>query len=130
MILSVIVVSYNVRDFVKQCLTSLSRAYFDGRVETILVDNDSYDGTVEMVQRRFPQVLVIQNSENRGFAAAANQGIAASSGEMVLLLNPDTILEEQTLQVLVDYLREHPDVGCVGPKILNSDGSLQQACKR
>ena len=130
MIISVVVVSYNVRDFVKQCLTSLSRSHFTGRVETILVDNNSYDGTVEMVQRRFPQVLVIQNSENRGFAAAANQGIAASSGEMVLVLNPDTILEEQTLQVLVDYLREHPDVGCVGPKILNSDGSLQQACKR
>ena len=130
MIISVVVVSYNVRDFVKQCLTSLSRAYFDGRVETILVDNDSYDGTVEMVQRRFPQVLVIQNSENRGFAAAANQGIAAATGEYILSLNPDTIVEEKTLQVLVDYLHEHPDVGCVGPKILNSDGSLQQACKR
>ncbi len=130
MTISVVVVSYNVREFVKQCLTSLNRACFDGSVETILVDNNSYDGTVEMVQRRFPQVRVSENSENRGFAAAANQGIAASGGEMVLLLNPDTILEEQTLQVLADYLHEHPDVGCIGPKILNSDGSLQQACKR
>lgn len=130
MTLSVVVVSYNVREFVKQCLTSLNRACFDGSVETVLVDNNSYDGTVEMVRRRFPQVRVIENSENRGFAAAANQGIAASGGEMVLLLNPDTILEEQTLQVLVDYLRDHPDVGCVGPKILNSDGSFQLASRR
>jgi len=130
MTLSVLVVSYNVRDFVKQCLLSLSRAHFDGRVETILVDNNSADGTVEMVRQRFPHVQVIQNSDNRGFAAAVNQGIAASKEETILLLNPDTIIEEQTLQVLANYLRDHPNVGCVGPKILNSNGSLQQACKR
>ncbi|MFB0516316.1 MAG: glycosyltransferase [Candidatus Neomarinimicrobiota bacterium] len=130
MTLSVVVVSYNVREFVKQCLLSLGRAHFDGRVEIILVDNNSLDGTVEMVQQRFPHVQVIANRENRGFAAAVNQGIDASTGEIVLLLNPDTILEEQTLQVLSNYLQEHPDVGCVGPKILNSDGSLQEACKR
>ena len=130
MTLSVVVVSYNVREFVKQCLSSLNRACFNGSVDTILVDNNSYDDTVEMVRRRFPQVRVIENSENQGFAVAANQGIAASSGELVLFLNPDTIVEEQTLQVLADYLREYPDAGCVGPKILNSDGSLQQACKR
>ncbi len=130
MTLSVVVVSYNVREFVKQCLTSLNRSHFNGRIETILVDNNSYDGTVELVRRSFPEVVVCPNSENRGFAAAANQGIAAASGETVLLLNPDTIVEEDTLQILTDYLNEHPNVGCVGPKILNSDGSLQQACKR
>lgn len=130
MTLSVIVVSYNVREFVKQCLHSLSRAHFTGQVEIVVVDNDSYDGTAEMVRRSFPMVRLVANQSNRGFAAAANQGVAASIGDFVLLLNPDTIVEEQTLQVLSDYLRAHPETGCVGPKILNSDGSLQAACKR
>ncbi|UCH09266.1 MAG: glycosyltransferase [Fidelibacterota bacterium] len=130
MTLSVIVVSYNVREFVSQCLLSLSRCRFDGTVEVILVDNNSSDGTVEMVPRRFPQVRLIKNRRNVGYAAALNQGLTASTGEMILFLNPDTILEEQTLQVLVDYLQEHPQVGCVGPKILNSDGSFQLASRR
>ncbi|MCH7520490.1 MAG: glycosyltransferase [Candidatus Marinimicrobia bacterium] len=130
MMISVIVVSYNVREFVKQCLQSLNRAHFTGQVEIVVVDNDSYDGTAEMVRRQFPEVHLVVNQSNRGFAAAANQGMAASNGEFVLLLNPDTIVEEQTLQVLADYLRAHPEAGCVGPKILNSDGSLQAACKR
>ncbi|UCD39027.1 MAG: glycosyltransferase family 2 protein, partial [Fidelibacterota bacterium] len=130
MMLSVIVVSFNVREFVKQCLTSLRYAHFTGQVEVVIVDNNSADNTVEMVGRLFPDVRLIANTENKGFAAAVNQGVAAARGDTLLLLNPDTILEEGTLQVLADYLEAHPEVGCVGPKILNSDGSLQQACKR
>ena len=130
MTLSVIIVSYNVREFVKQCLTALGRAQFDGDLEIQLVDNDSSDGTVEMVRQLFRHVSIIENGQNRGFAAAVNQGVAGTSGEMVLLLNPDTIVGEQSLQVLVDYLRGHPEVGAVGPKILDSDGLLQLSARR
>jgi GT2 family glycosyltransferase/lipopolysaccharide/colanic/teichoic acid biosynthesis glycosyltransferase len=130
MTLSVVIVSYNVREFVSQCLLSLLRSRFDESLEIILVDNNSSDNTVATVRERYPDVIVIENAKNRGFAAAVNQGVAASSGQFILLLNPDTIVEENTLHVLTGYLRANPDVGCVGPKILNSDGSLQQACKR
>ncbi len=130
MTLSVIIVSYNVREFVKQCLMAVDRSRFEGEVQIILVDNDSSDGTADMVRQRFAQVVIIENENNRGFAAAVNQGVAASSGEMVLLLNPDTLVEEQTLQVLADYLGSHPEVGCAGPKILNSDGGLQLSSRR
>jgi GT2 family glycosyltransferase/lipopolysaccharide/colanic/teichoic acid biosynthesis glycosyltransferase len=130
MTLSVVVVSYNVREFVSQCLLSLYRSRFDESLEIILVDNNSSDNTVGMVRERYPDVIIIENQKNRGFAAAVNQGVAASSGQIILLLNPDTIVEENTVRILTAYLQANPDVGCVGPKILNSDGSLQQACKR
>jgi len=130
MTLSVIIVAYNVRDFLKQCLHTLQRSDFSGRVEVIVVDNDSFDGIADMVAGEFPEIKLIANDQNRGFAVAVNQGAAASAGDYILLLNPDTIVEEKTFQVLVDYLKDHPAAGCVGPKILNSDGSLQVACKR
>ncbi|MFC1547077.1 glycosyltransferase family 2 protein, partial [Candidatus Neomarinimicrobiota bacterium] len=130
MTLSVVIVSYNVREFVSQCLLSLYRSRFDESLEVILVDNNSSDNTVGTVRERYPDAIIIENQKNRGFAAAVNQGVAASSGQIILLLNPDTIVEENTLRILTGYLQANPDVGCVGPKILNSDGSLQQACKR
>ena len=130
MTLSVIIVSYNVREFVKQCLYSLRQTRFDGESEIILVDNNSYDGTSEMVRQLFPEVRIIRNDHNLGFAPALNQGLAAATGDYFLSLNPDTIVEENTPQVLTDYLANHPQVGCVGPKILNSDGSFQKAAKR
>ncbi len=130
MTLSVIIVSYNVRDYVRQCVDSLKRATFQGEVELILVDNHSTDGTVEMVRHRYPEVKVIVNPENRGFAPALNQGLTTATGDYLLSLNPDTMVEEKALQVLVDYLEAHPDVGCVGAKILNEDGTLQLAAKQ
>ncbi|MCK4577738.1 MAG: glycosyltransferase [Candidatus Marinimicrobia bacterium] len=128
--LSVVVVSYNVREFVKQCLDSLFSAGFSGDLEIVLVDNNSHDGTVGMVKRRFPQVRIIANDHNRGFAPALNQGLRVAAGDYILSLNPDTIVEESTLQVLADYLEADPEVGLVGPKILNSDGTFQSAAKR
>ncbi|MCH8838836.1 MAG: glycosyltransferase [Candidatus Marinimicrobia bacterium] len=130
MTLSIVIVSYNVREFVKQCLQSLRQTSFDGECEIILVDNNSHDGTMEMVPELFPEVRVISNNQNRGFAPALNQGLAAATGDYILSLNPDTIVEENTPQVLTDYLASHPQVGCVGPKILNSDGTFQKAAKR
>jgi len=130
MILSVVVVSYNVKDFVSQCLQSVQASRFDGTIELILVDNHSHDGTPDMVRELYPQVELIVNDQNLGFARALNQALDQSTGAYILSLNPDTILEETTLQKLVDYMAAHPEAGIVGPKILNSDGSFQKAAKR
>ena len=130
MILSVIVVTYNIRELSRQCLRAVKEAHFGGEVEIIVVDNASHDDTADAIENDFPGVKIIRNDANLGFAAALNIGTAASSGEVVLSLNPDTIIEESTLQVLADYLRDNPEAGCVGPKILNSDGTFQSASKR
>ncbi|MEE9464489.1 MAG: glycosyltransferase, partial [Candidatus Neomarinimicrobiota bacterium] len=128
--LSIVIVSFNVCDFVKQCLQSLRQTRFSGDQEIILVDNNSHDGTIEAVEEAFPEVEIISNDRNLGFAPALNLGLEQASGEYILSLNPDTIVEEGTLQVLVDYLQANPEVGCVGPKILNGDGTFQSAAKR
>ena len=130
MTLSVIVVTYNIREMTRQCLRAVENAHYRGDVEIIVVDNASHDGSADAVERDFPGVQVIRNESNLGFAVALNIGLAAATGEHVLSLNPDTIIEESTLQVLSDYLRDTPEVGCVGPKILNSDGTYQRASKR
>ncbi|MFC1481937.1 glycosyltransferase [Candidatus Neomarinimicrobiota bacterium] len=130
MILSVVVVSYNVKEFVSQCLQSVQASSFDGVIELILIDNHSHDGTPDMVRELYPQVKMIVNDQNLGFASALNQGLNISTGDYMLSLNPDTIVEEMTLQKLVDYLAANPEAGIVGPKILNSDGSFQRAAKR
>ena len=130
MSLSVIIVTYNIRELARQCVRSVLQAHYSGDLEVIVVDNASYDGTARALEEEFPGVTVIRNDHNLGFAAAVNQGVRASSGAQILSLNPDTIIEEETLEVLSGYLGAHPQVGCVGPKILNSDGSFQRASKR
>jgi len=98
--------------------------------ELIIVDNGSADDTVDMLQREYPDIRVIQNGRNDGFAKPVNQGLRASSGEYLLILNPDTIILPGALNALVDYLKSQPKVGICGPKVLNRDGSLQKACRR
>ncbi len=130
MTLSVVIVSYNVKVFVSQCLQAVQASSFKGTVEVILVDNHSHDGTVNMVKRLYPQVKLIVNDQNLGFSRALNQGLERSTGAYILSLNPDTIVEELTLQRLVDGLAANPEIGIIGPKIINSDGSFQKAAKR
>jgi GT2 family glycosyltransferase len=98
--------------------------------EQIVVDNNSSDGTAGAVRQKYPEVTVIENQENKGFAAANNQGIEKSSGEYVLLLNPDTIVHPNSLDILVQFLDDNPDVGSCGPKLLNDDGSAQASVRR
>ncbi len=113
--LSIVIVSWNVRDLLRQCLRSISP--FSS--ETIVVDNGSTDGSVEMVRAEFPGVRVIANTDNRGFPAANNQGIAVAQGRYVLLLNPDTELVGDALATMVAFADAHLDVGLVGPQLLN-----------
>ena len=127
---SIIIVSYNVKDYLYNCLQSILNSDYSGDLDLILVDNGSYDGSVSIVRKNFPSVRVIENDSNLGFAKGVNIGLRESHGDYILLLNPDTVIEEKTLSVLTAYMEEHPIVGICGPKILNADGSLQLACKR
>lgn len=123
--LSVIIVNWNTRELLAACLTSLYEHPLDGQGEVWVVDNASQDGSAALVRQRFPQVRLIENTTNRGFAAANNQAIQASTGRYVVLFNSDALALPGTLNSLVRFLDAHPAVGAVGPMLLNRDGSFQ-----
>ena len=129
---SVIIISYNVRSYLAHAIDAIMKSDYE-ELEIIVVDNNSYDGTCEYLKENYDHVSsihVISNSENVGFGRAVNQAGKVATGEYYLILNPDTIIEEETISVLVNYLYKNKNVGMVGPKILNADGTLQLACKR
>ena len=128
--LSVIIVNYNVRQFLENALASVKRALEGLQGEIIVVDNASTDGSAEMIRSKFPDVTVIENRENVGFARANNTGLKLSRGRYFLLINPDTIVQEDTIHVMLRFFAEHPDAGLAGCKILNPDGSFQLPCRR
>ena len=130
--LSVVIVSYNVREHLLACLETVCASLKTGglRGEVIVVDNASHDGTVDAVRAAFPGVEVIANRENRGFAVANNQGIRRARGRVVVLLNPDTRVASDALGRLVHYLDENPAVGVVGPRLLYPDGRTQPSRRR
>ncbi len=128
--LSVVIVNYNVARFLEQCL----RSVFDSKVnfdfEVFVVDNNSVDDSVEMIKRIFPEVILIENKKNLGFSKANNQAIRRSEGEYVLLLNPDTLLEPDTLQLTVDFMDNHSDAGGLGVMMLDGKGNFLPESKR
>ncbi|MEX2115985.1 MAG: glycosyltransferase [Bacteroidota bacterium] len=128
--LSVIIVNYNVREFLHHALTSLRKSMKGIRGEVFVVDNASDDGSVEMVRTRFPDVRLIVNKTNIGFASANNIALRRSRGKVILLLNPDTVVQEDTMKVMLRFFEDNPDAGIAGCKILNPDGSLQLPCRR
>ncbi len=128
--LSVIIVSYNVKYFLEQALQSVLRASKGLDSEIWVVDNASSDGSVAMVRERFPEIQLIANKENVGFSRANNQAIAQASGKYLLLLNPDTVVEEDTLQKCVQFMDEHPDAGGLGVKMLDGKGNFLKESKR
>lgn len=128
--ISIVIVNYNVKDFLLECLRSVENSTGGLNVETIVVDNDSKDGSVEFLKPLFPNVKFISLKENVGFGRANNIGFKESKGKYILILNPDTILEETTLSTMYDYMEKHGEVGISGCKVLNSDGSFQPACRR
>jgi len=127
---SVLIVSYNVKQYLGQAVRALQRSNYSGKIEIIIVDNNSYDGTSKYITREFPDTIMIPNSKNLGFGKAVNQAAAQATGEYLLILNPDTVVQENTIATFMEYLQGNPNVGLLGPKILNADGSLQLACKR
>ena len=128
--LSVVIVSYNVRRFVEQCLDSVHKASEGIETEVFVVDNASQDDTVEAIGKEYPWVRLIANDDNLGFARANNIAIRQSVGEYVLLLNPDTIVAEQTLRQAVDFMDAHPKAGGVGVRMHNADGTLAPESRR
>ena len=125
---SIIVVAWNVKDLLRNCLESVFRETTGIRFEVIYVDNGSIDGSVEMVTEAFPQVRMIRNQTNEGFIRANNQGIHISTGRYVLLLNSDTIVLNNAVAKLTEFADTHPEAAVVGPRVLNPDWSLQRAC--
>ncbi len=128
--ISIIIVNYNVKDFLFKCLKSIEIASINLNIETIVVDNNSTDGSTSFLKNKFPSVKFIQNSENLGFAKANNIGFNLASGKYYLILNPDTILSEDTLQVMFDYMELNQKTGIAGCKVLNPDGTFQVQCRR
>jgi GT2 family glycosyltransferase/lipopolysaccharide/colanic/teichoic acid biosynthesis glycosyltransferase len=128
--ITVIIVNYNVKAFLEQCLMAIERARGDVNIEIFVVDNASVDGSQAMIRKRFPRVKLIENSRNVGFSTANNQALKKAQGKYVLILNPDTLIQEDTITVLKRYLDEHPSVGAVGCKLLNPDGSFQINSRR
>lgn len=127
---SVVIVSWNAKGFLKECLQSLADSAASRRMEVIVVDNASSDGSPEMVEQEFPHVELIRSKENLGFAKANNVGIRESTGRYVSLVNSDVRILGDCLGQLADYLDHHRDVGNVGPKILNRDLTLQSSCRQ
>jgi GT2 family glycosyltransferase len=128
--LSVIIVSMNCRGELSECLASVDRARSGLAVEVFVVDNASRDGAAAMVAERFPQVRLVANQRNRGFAAANNQAVAMATGRNVLFLNPDTVVKPGALETLVRVLDGDTGVGVCAPQLLNADGSVQESSRR
>ncbi len=128
--LTVIIVNYNVQHFLEQCLHSVYKAVKNVEAEIYVVDNNSVDGSVAMVKQKFPEVLLIENKKNTGFSYANNQAIRIAKGEYVLLLNPDTVVEEDTFEKTIAFMDAHPDAGGLGVKMLDGKGNFLPESKR
>ncbi len=128
--LSIIIVNYNVCYFLEQVLKSIYNSKINFKLEVWVVDNNSIDHSVQMVEEKFPNVNLIVNKKNVGFSKANNQGVKCSNAEYVLLLNPDTVLEEDTLQKCLDYMESNPKAGALGVKMLDGRGVFLPESKR
>jgi GT2 family glycosyltransferase len=128
--LSIIIVNYNVKHFLEQCVLSVKKALAGIEGEIYVVDNNSVDGSVEMIQSKFPEVKLIANKENTGFSKANNQAIRIASGEYILLLNPDTIVEEDTFSTCIQFMDLHQDAGALGVKLIDGKGNYLPESKR
>ena len=128
--LSVVIVNYNVKYFLEQCLLSVIKASSHIETEVLVVDNNSSDGSVEYIRQRFPSVQVIANKDNPGFSKANNQAIKIATGEFVLILNPDTLMAEDTYDICIDFMNKHTDAGALGVKMIDGKGNFLPESKR
>jgi hypothetical protein len=125
---SIIIVTWNQKDIVRQCLDSLNRYADDPTVEIIVVDNASEDGTPEMIRGIYPHIVLLAQNSNLGFAKGNNVGLAHCSGEYVCLINSDVVVTTGCIEKLINFLKNHPDVGMVGPKMRLRDGTVGRSC--
>jgi GT2 family glycosyltransferase len=127
--LSIIIVSWNVKGYLKQCLASILAHVKDVSYEIFVVDNHSSDGSAEMVKKEFPQAALIGNPENYGFARANNKALIKARGRYILFLNPDTELIDNALKAIVDFMDAHPDASGMAPRLVYEDRTLQPNCR-
>jgi GT2 family glycosyltransferase len=127
--ISFVIVSWNAKRFLRECLVSLLVTTRRLHSEVLVVDNASTDGSWEMVLAEFPEVTLLRNETNTGFALANNRGIAACSGQYICLVNSDVQVLPEAIEALLAYMEDHPEVGLLGPKVLNSDRTLQPSCR-
>ncbi len=128
--ISIIIVNYNVKYFIRQCLQSIYASDFEGELEVIVVDNDSVDGSQEMIRQAFPKVHLIDNRENIGFGKANNQGFQVANQAYTLILNPDTILKEDTLRLCYHFMEKNTEAGMIGVKMVDGSGNYLPESKR
>jgi len=128
--LSIVIVNYNVKYFLEQCLHSISNALNGIEAEVFVTDNNSVDGSIKMVKEKFPSVRLIENKDNLGFSKANNQAISKARGEYILLLNPDTLVEDDTLRKVVQFMDDHPEAGGMGVKMIDGKGKFLPESKR
>ncbi len=128
--LTVVIVNYNVEYFLEQCLYSVRKASKDIDIEVFVVDNNSVDGSNKMVKEKFPEVVLIENKENTGFSKANNQAMRLAKGEYILLLNPDTVVEDDTFTKVIAFMDAHPDAGGLGVKMVDGKGKFLPESKR
>lgn len=126
--LSIVIVNWNTRALLRDCLASVSEGLGPLQVEVLVVDNASEDGSADLVRRDFPEVTLIENAENLGFAAGNNVALRSATGRYVMLLNTDTLVHGSVLPEAVAWLDAHPQVGVMGPRVLNDDGTVQPSC--
>ncbi len=127
--LSIVIVTYNSRAPVERCIASIEAHEPRCSYETIVVDNASSDGSADAVSRRFPRVRVVANSENLGYSRGVNQGIRLSSGRAILILNPDIVVRDGSIDRLMEFMDSHPDAGIAGSRLEYPDGRLQYSCR-
>ncbi|MEN1989105.1 glycosyltransferase family 2 protein [Paenibacillus hubeiensis] len=127
---SIIIVNYNTRQLTLDCLASVYASHTSYQYEIVVIDNASHDGSVEAIRTAYPQVRMIANRDNTGFAVANNQGMKVARGRYILLLNSDTVVQPDTLEVMIGFMDRHPEMGASGCKVILPDGSLDKACKR
>ncbi len=128
--LSIIIVNWNTCDLLRACIRSILVNNEQLIIEILVIDNNSSDGSVFMMRREFPDIYLIANKENHGFAKANNQGLELAKGRCLFLLNPDTVIQPHALTRLVTFLDTHPRAGAVAAKLLNTDLSLQYSVRR
>jgi hypothetical protein len=128
-LLSIIIVTWNSEKFIKNCLTSIFNTKGSIDFEVMVIDNASQDGTIKIINEFKSEVKLICNQKNLGYAKGNNQGIEITSGEYILLLNPDVELKEKCLQLMLDFMEKHTDIDGLGPQLLNLNGTIQPSCR-
>jgi len=129
--ISIVIVNYNVKDLLDNCISSIHKASLGKySTEIFVVDNNSIDKSAEFIKQKYPDVIVIENDKNIGFSKANNIALAQATGKYVLILNPDTVLEEATFDKMIEFIEQHPQAGAVTSKLILANGKLDSACRR